>query len=204
MGNGEHAKRESKAAIDLLRKLLKAGFDEKLAIRTVNSTLLLRSTEEMFTTLDMALIDLFTANTEFLKIGSAPSFIKRGTLVQTITGSNVPIGILQDIEVQSIEEQLRDGDILIMMSDGVYDAPRQLHEKEEWLKKQIEKLETTVPQEIADTLLEMAVRTNQGEILDDMTVVVAKISSEEPQWATIKLPGVNGLRKKPENKKRGA
>jgi stage II sporulation protein E len=204
MGNGERAKLESKAAIDLLKKLLKAGFDEKLAIRTVNSTLLLRSTDEMFTTLDMALIDLFTANTEFLKIGSAPSFVKRGTLVQAITGSNVPIGILQDIEVQSIEEQLRDGDILIMMSDGVYDAPRQLYDKEEWLKKQIERLETDDPQEIADTLLEIAIRTNQGEITDDMTVVVANIQADEPEWATIKLPGVQGLRKKTDHKKRGA
>jgi stage II sporulation protein E len=204
MGNGERAKLESKAAIELLKKLLKAGFDEKLAIRTVNSTLLLRSTDEMFTTLDMALIDLFTAKTEFLKIGSAPSFVRRGTLVQAITGSNVPIGILQDIEVQSIEEQLRDGDILIMMSDGVYDAQRQFHDKEEWLKKQIERLETDDPQEIADMLLEMAIRTNQGEISDDMTVVVAHIKADQPEWATIKLPGVQGLRKKPEHKKRGA
>lgn len=204
MGNGERAKRESRAAIELLKKLLKAGFDEKLAIQTVNSTLLLRSEEEMFTTLDMALIDLFTAKTEFLKIGSAPSFIRRGKQVLTITGSNVPIGILQDIEVQSIEEQLRDGDILILMSDGVYDAPRQLYDKEEWLKRQIERLDANDPKEIADTLLEMAIRMNHGEILDDMTVVVATIKASKPEWATIKLPGVTGIRKKPENKKRGA
>ncbi len=204
MGNGERAKRESRAAIELLKKLLKAGFDEKLAIRTVNSTLLLRSKEEMFTTLDMALIDLFTAKTEFLKIGSAPGFIRRGSQVHAIIGSNIPIGILQDIEVQSIEEQLQDGDILILMSDGVYDAPRQLYDKEEWLKKQVERIEIDNPQEIADMLLETAIRMNHGEILDDMTVVVAKIIACQPEWATIKLPGVTGIRKKSENKKRGA
>jgi len=204
MGNGERAQRESKAAIELLKKLLKVGFDEKLAIKTVNSTLLLRSREEMFTTLDMTLIDLFSAKAEFLKIGSAPSFIRRKNSVFSITGANVPIGILQDIEVQSIEHQLQDGDILILMSDGIYDAPQQVYDKEEWLRKQVERLETNDPQAIADTLIEAAVRMNHGQILDDMTVVVAVVSAEEPEWGAIKLPGVAGIRKRVEKKQRGA
>ncbi|MCF8568256.1 stage II sporulation protein E [Alicyclobacillus tolerans] len=202
MGNGERARRESKAAIELLKKLLRAGFDEQLAIKTVNSTLLLRSREEMFTTLDMALIDLFSAKAEFLKIGSAPSFIKRGDSVFSITGANVPIGILQDIEVQTVNEQLQDGDILILMSDGLYDAPQQSYDKEDWLKRQIEGLETSDPQQIADTLIESAVHMNHGQILDDMTVLVATVKLRQPEWAAIKLPGVVGLRS--DRKKRGA
>ncbi|MCL6548276.1 MAG: stage II sporulation protein E [Alicyclobacillus sp.] len=195
MGNGERARRESKAAIELLKKLLKAGFDEQLAIQTVNSTLLLRSRDEMFTTLDMALIDLFTARAEFLKIGSAPSYLKRGRSVRVITGSNVPIGILQDIEVQSIEEQLCDGDILILLSDGIFDAPKQAVDKEAWLKEQVERLETDDPQAIADTLIEAAAREAGGEIRDDMTVLVAVVARHQPEWAAIKVPWVTGLRK---------
>lgn len=204
MGNGERARRESKAAIELLKKLLKAGFDEQLAIKTVNSTLLLRSREEMFTTLDMALIDLFSARAELLKIGSAPSFVKRGKSVRSITGANVPIGILQDIEVQTIQEQLHDGDILILLSDGIYDAPQHSYDKEDWLKRQVERLETEDPQEIADTLIEAAVRLNNGQIFDDMTVLVAVVSAHEPEWAAIKLPGVVGLRRDKGAKLRGA
>lgn len=194
MGNGERARRESKAAIELLKKLLKAGFDEQLAIKTVNSTLLLRSREEMFTTMDLALIDLFSARAELLKIGSAPSFIKRRDNVRAVTGNNVPIGILQDIEVQTIQEQLCDGDILILLSDGIYDAPQHTYDKEDWLKRQIEQLETNDPQEIADTIIEAAVRLNNGQIFDDMTVLVAVVAASEPEWAAIKLPGVVGLR----------
>jgi len=204
MGNGERARRASSAAIELLKKLLKAGFDEQLAIKTVNSTLLLRSREEMFTTLDMALIDLFSAKAEFLKIGSAPSFLKRSGGVHAITGANVPIGILQDIEVQSIEQQLTDGDILILMSDGIYDAPQHAYDKEDWLKRQIEQLQTDNPQEIADTLIEAAVRMNQGQINDDMTCLVTVVSKYQPEWASIKLPGIVGLRHQPERKRRGA
>ncbi|GMA50514.1 stage II sporulation protein E [Alicyclobacillus contaminans] len=202
MGNGERARRESKAAIELLKKLLKAGFDEQLAIKTVNSTLLLRSRDEMFTTMDMALIDLYSARAEFLKIGSAPSFVKRGSEVFSITGTNVPIGILQDIEVQTVDEQLYDGDLLILVSDGIYDAPQHVYDKEDWLKRQIERLETADPQEIADTLVEAAVRMNHGQIFDDMTVLVAAIKSYQPEWASIKLPGITGLRR--DKKKQGA
>lgn len=203
MGNGERARRESKAAIDLLKKLMKAGFDEKLAIQTVNSTLLLRSRDEMFTTLDMALVDLFNAKAEFLKIGSAPSYVKRGDDVIEITGSNVPIGILQDIEVQAIEHQLHAGDILILMSDGLYDAPPHNYDTETWLKGVIAKLDSNHPQDMADSLIETAVRMNHGSIRDDMTVVVAVIEHQEQEWAAIKLPSVPSLRK-PAKRRRGA
>lgn len=204
MGNGDRAQKESKAALELLKKLLKAGFDEQLAVKTVNSTLLLRSREEMFTTLDMALVDLFTARAEFLKVGSAPSFIRRGAQVLSITGANVPIGILQDIDVQTIHEQLCEGDLLILMSDGVFDAA-QVYDKEAWFKDQISRLETRQPQQIADTLIEAAVRINHGQIDDDMTVMVAEISRHQPEWAAIKVPGVTGLRRQhPDKRQRGA
>lgn len=196
MGNGERARRESKAAVELLKQLLKAGFDEKLAIQTVNSALLLRSRDEMFTTLDMALVDLYSAHAQLLKVGSAPSYIKRGKSVRTITGANVPIGILRDIEVHAIGEQFHDGDLLILMSDGIYDAPNQLYDKDDWLRRQIGRLETDEPQAVADTLLEAAVRLNHGEIQDDMTVLVARISAKKPEWASIKLPGISGLRQR--------
>jgi stage II sporulation protein E len=194
MGNGERARRESRDATELLKKLLKAGFDEQLAIKTINSALMLRSREEMFTTLDMALIDLYSARAEFLKIGSAPSFLRRGDTVETISAANVPIGILQDIDVHAVDEQLCPGDVLILVSDGVYDAAQNLYDKEDWLRRQIEQLQTDDPQEIADTLLEAAVRVNHGQILDDMTVLVATIERHQPEWATIHAGGVVGLR----------
>ncbi len=55
MGNGERAKMESSTALTILQQLLQSGMDEELAIKSVNSVLLLRSTEEMFATIDVAL-----------------------------------------------------------------------------------------------------------------------------------------------------
>lgn len=188
MGNGERAKMESSTALTILQQLLQSGMDEELAIKSVNSVLLLRSTEEMFATIDVALIDQYNALTTFLKTGSTPSFIKRGSEVMTISVHNLPVGILQDIEVDLIQLQLKPGDTLIMITDGIYDAPGPAVNKELWLKRLIMEIDTTDPQEFADLLLDKVVRYDQGEIKDDMTVVVATIHKYQPEWATFRLP----------------
>lgn len=77
-GNGQRAQAESSAALKLLRRLLQAGMNEERAVDTVNSILSLRSADEMFATIDLAIVDLNTAEGRFMKIGSTPGFIKRG------------------------------------------------------------------------------------------------------------------------------
>ncbi len=186
MGNGERAKLESSSALSILEQLLQSGMDERLAIKSVNSVLLLRSLDEMFTTIDLALIDLYSARTTFLKIGSTPSFIRRGSEVIPISANNLPVGILQEIEVDLLSLQLKPGDILVMMTDGLYDAPGPAVNKELWMKRIIGEIEANTPQEIADCLLETVVRYQGGVITDDMTVVVARIDRYKPEWSTVR------------------
>lgn len=193
MGNGERAQLESSTALTILEQLLQSGMDERLAIKSVNSVLMLRSADEVFATVDMALIDMHTAKTTFMKIGSTPSYIKRGREVIPITASNLPIGILQEIEVDLVSVQLQPGDTLIMMTDGIFDAPGYAVNKDLYMKRIIQEMASDDPQEIADCLLETVVRSSQGEIRDDMTVVVAKIEKHRPEWATIHWPGVDRL-----------
>ena len=193
MGNGERARAESSAALSILEQLLKSGMDEKLAIKSVNSVLMLRSPDEVFATVDMALIDLYSANTTFMKIGSTPSYIKRGTEVIQVTANNLPIGILQDIDVDLVSIQLKPGDLLIMMTDGIFDAPGPAVNKELWIKRVIQEIESDDPQTFAECMLEMIVRYQQGEIRDDMTVVAARIDRYKPEWATFSWPGIARL-----------
>ncbi|GAA4722255.1 stage II sporulation protein E [Brevibacillus fulvus] len=193
MGNGERAYLESQSALDILQQLLKSGMDEKLSIKTVNSILTLRSTDEMFATVDLALIDLQTAHTRFIKIGSTPSFIKRGSDVITVTANNLPVGILEEIEVDVVSRTLKPGDLLIMMSDGIYEAPRHIENRQMWMKRLISELDTENPQEVADLLLEKVIRQHAGEIVDDMTVLVARIDRFMPQWSAIHVKGMERL-----------
>jgi stage II sporulation protein E len=187
MGNGERAHMESKETLKLLQKILHSGINEEIAIKAINSILSLRTTEEMFTTLDLAMIDLRDASAKFLKVGSTPSFVKRGDRVIKVEGSNLPMGIIEDFEVDVVSEQLKSGDLLIMMSDGIFEGPKHVENHEAWMKRKVKELQTEDPQEIADILIEEVIRSRGGFIEDDMTVVVAKLEKNMPKWATIPI-----------------
>ncbi|MBM7650290.1 stage II sporulation protein E [Bacillus ectoiniformans] len=187
MGNGERAHYESHETLSLLQQILKSGIEEKVAIKSVNSILSLRTTDEIFSTLDLVIIDLQDAAANFLKVGSTPSFIKRGNKIIKVEASNLPIGILQEFEVDVVTEQLKSGDLIIMMSDGVFEGPRNIENTDLWMKRKISELETEDPQMVADLLMEEVIRTRSGEIEDDMTVVVAKVEHNLPKWASIPM-----------------
>jgi stage II sporulation protein E len=185
MGNGERAHYESKETLLLLQKILQSGIEEKVAIKSINSILSLRTTDEIFSTLDLAMIDLQNASAKFLKIGSTPSFIKRGNKIIKIQASNLPIGMIQEFEVDVVSEQLKAGDLLIMMSDGVFEGPLHVENYDLWMKRKLQGLETEDPQEVADLILEEVIRSRSEIIHDDMTVTVAKIKHNTPKWASI-------------------
>ena len=185
MGNGIRAREESMETLRLLEQILRTGISEQVAIKSINSILALRTTDEIFATLDLAMINLHNATLRCLKIGSSPSYIKRGKEIIPIEGSNLPIGIIEHVDLEANMETLKPGDILIMMSDGVFEGPKQIKNNDLWLNRKIRNLKTDNPQEIADLLLEEVVRGELGVIRDDMTVVVAKIEKHKPKWANI-------------------
>ncbi|MFC0525639.1 stage II sporulation protein E [Pontibacillus salicampi] len=185
MGNGERAHVESMETLRLLQQILETGIEEKVAIKSINSILSLRTTDEIFSTLDLAVLDLQDASAKFLKVGSTPSFIRRNDQLHKIEASNLPIGIIQDFEVDVVSEELKAGDLLIMMSDGIFEGPKHVENVDLWLKRKIRDMETDDPQDIADLLLEEVVRTRSGAIEDDMTVLVTKIKRNVPEWAAI-------------------
>lgn len=186
MGNGERAHFESMETLKLLQKFLQSGIEEKIAIKSVNSVLSLRTNDEIFSTLDLAIIDLQDAKAKFLKICSIPSFIKRGDKIIKVESSNLPMGIFEDFDVDIVSEQLKAGDVLIMMSDGIFDGPGHVENMEFWMKRKIKELQTDDPQAISDLILEEVIRT-KGVIDDDMTVVTAKIMHNTPKWASIPI-----------------
>ena len=60
MGSGLTAYRESELVIDLLEQFLEAGFSKETAVRMINSALILRSDAQVFSTIDIASLDLYT------------------------------------------------------------------------------------------------------------------------------------------------
>ncbi|QXM07236.1 stage II sporulation protein E [Crassaminicella indica] len=176
MGSGERAAKESQASISVLEQLMEAGFEKDVAIKTINSILVLKSSEETFSTMDLSMVDLYTGKVEFVKIGAASSFIKRANGdVEVIRSTSLPIGILNNVDIESFGQRLNNGDFVVMMSDGVLDADSDVDEKEQWIISALKKIKSKNPQRIADDLLDMAIKKYGNKIKDDMTVMISKV-----------------------------
>ncbi|HBM79473.1 MAG TPA: stage II sporulation protein E, partial [Clostridiaceae bacterium] len=155
-------------------KYLEAGFDKSTALKAINSAMVLRSQDDEYATIDLAVADLYTGDIEFIKIGAVSTFIKRenGT-IETINSTTLPIGILNDVDLEIKKERLSDGDFVIMMTDGVLDVGGKVDT--EWVIGILEEIKSKNPQEIANMIIEKAKERNKGGIPDDMTVMVSKI-----------------------------
>lgn len=118
MGNGKRAAIDSVMTCSLMTKLIKAGFGIESAIKLINSSLLVKSTDESLSTIDMAKIDLYTGNVEFLKAGATASYVDVGGDVKRIESTSLPIGIIQGVETERKMITLKDKDIIVLVSDG--------------------------------------------------------------------------------------
>lgn len=170
MGSGKAASAESTSTVSLLKKLLTVGFDVDAAVHLVNSALVLKSGSESFATIDMAVIDLLSGNTEFIKVGAARSYIKREGGVETVRCAGLPVGILAETEVKRETRVLTDGECIILVSDGIADG-----KGTGGIANFIDNLPKGNTEEIAKKLLNYALSNRKGKADDDMTVIVAKI-----------------------------
>ena len=175
MGSGPEAREESKSTVDLVERLMEAGFNEDVTVNTVNSIVGMRFAEgEKYSTLDLNKVNLYDGETVFVKIGAAPSFIKRGREVKTINSKNLPFGLVDEVDVEIIKETLKPGDILVNLSDGVLDIDKLNSGRSNWIEEFLKNINAD-PRELSEKILEQARKLSKGIIKDDMTVVVSKV-----------------------------
>lgn len=171
MGSGEKACEESGRVIEMMERLMEAGFRKEAAVQIINGALAAGEQEQNMSTLDICELNLYTGACEFMKIGAACTYIKREHLVDRLSARNLPLGVFQQIEPETIHRQLQDGDYIIMLSDGVLDALEQ-GIGEEILPELLGKISHTNPGEIARQILNYCLHQSKGKIRDDMTVLV--------------------------------
>jgi stage II sporulation protein E len=169
MGVGENAAKMSATALTLLEQLLTTGFDPEGAIQALNSILVLRSPEESFVTIDMAILDLESANIQLFKLGASSSYLLTPEGVKSFGSSSLPAGILNQIEIPVIETEMQSGEMLILLTDGVQDV---IKEGTDWIRDFLEKTSLNKSQEIAD-LIGQEARRLSGGALDDDGVILA-------------------------------
>lgn len=170
MGSGGEAAEESRACLDMLENFCRCGFEKGSVPALINKFLALRGGER-FCALDACLIDLCEGTAEFVKLGAVESFLLREGTVRTIRGGALPVGVLDEIMPVYEKLPLKDGDMLVMVSDGVLDALT-LHGAEYAL----ERIEALNPQKLANALIAAAKKSG---VSDDASVLAVRILSRE-------------------------
>ena len=169
MGTGGNAAVDSAMTSDLLRRLLEAGVGCDAALKIVNSALLLKSGEETLATADVAAVDLFTGRAEFYKAGAAPTFLVKNGRAGYVQSDSLPAGILEGAAFEKSSLTLREGDRLVLVSDGVTATGA------DWVKSQLEAGASSSPQQLAESLAKTARERQQPGREDDITVLVAEL-----------------------------
>ncbi len=121
-GSGQRAAVKSEGALDMLEAFSDAELPRTEIFNTMNRLLLLKGDSEAYSTMDVTEFDLEAGILYWTKIGAVPGYIMREGKVEKIESGALPIGIITSIKPGITKKLVRDGDIIVMVSDGVYDG----------------------------------------------------------------------------------
>ena len=163
MGTGVGAAAEARAAGDMLRRLLMAGYPAAYALRSINSLCTLRGCAGAVT-MDLAQIHLDTGKVMLYKWGAAPSWLLSSAGAERIGKNGPPPGIAVEGYTETVDRlSLRHGQLLVLLSDGI---------DEQVIAQQIDLMTDEPPGSLAAKLLE-AGRTAGT---DDTTAAVLRLT----------------------------
>ncbi len=172
MGTGRRAAVDSVMATDLFSSLICSGLSCEAALRTVNTALIAKSEDESLATLDIASLDPYSGEISFFKAGAAPCFIKRSGRTAILELPSLPAGILSRIGFSKAGAELREGDTVVMISDGV------AADGSEWITKLLRSWRGDA-QGLAEELTAAALSRRKGKRSDDMTAICVRIHSAD-------------------------
>jgi stage II sporulation protein E len=155
--------------------MLTAGFEKKFVLANLNSLLLLATPEEEFATLDILLFDQLSGEVELFKVGSAPTYVKKEREVQVIRSTALPVGIVPQVDPEYYRDYLDEGDLIVLVSDGA--ATLETKDGDDWILKALKRTEISAAQPLCDYLLELAKIESDGEINDDLTIMVLQVEA---------------------------
>lgn len=173
MGSGENAKKASRFVINCLNKLLSNGFDKDETLKLINSELIFNKNSEMYATADISILDLYNGNIIMSKNCACNTYIKTRKCVNVYKGNSLPIGIVENAEINCQEVKLNDGDIILMCSDGIFENA--YDKKKDWVEDFLKNVNTNNVQKIADLIVGEAIDNSFGIPKDDITVIVGKV-----------------------------
>jgi len=179
--SGRGAKAVSMLVVRKVVSLLAEGVRDGAAARAASDALYTEKNGKVSCTLNIASVDLETNTLVLSRNNPSPIFVGRGDYLECMETESLPIGVRRNIRPSITEFNLEPGLFIIMYTDGLVHAGKRRGEPMDVCNAIQAMLDeqNPEPQEIADSLLSHAVNLDDGRPVDDISIVVLKVESNQ-------------------------
>ena len=191
--SGRGAKAVSQMVVRKVIGLLADGVRDGAAARAASDALFTDKQGKVICTLNIASIDLHSGTIVLARNNPAPVFICRNETIDRIDSESIPLGTSRNVRPLISEIALEPGLMIIIYTDGLTHAgsrrgtPMNVADTIQSVMED----ENPSPQLLADTLLAQAVRLDENRPVDDISVLVLKVTSrigDNVRRMTVRLP----------------
>jgi len=178
-GSGIEAKKISSMIVHKVINFLGEGIRDGVAVRTISDFLFSQFNGEVTAFLSILSVDLETQTITITSNSTVPVFISQKEQMECIQSDRTPIGSRRNISPAITQLPLESGLTIVMYTDGLAKAGESSGSPIDLCTLLESLLEDQEPnsQSIADTILQEAMRLEQSQPQDDMSVVVLRIES---------------------------
>jgi serine phosphatase RsbU (regulator of sigma subunit) len=191
--SGRGAKSISSLVVRKVISLLAEGVRDGAAARAASDYLYTERKGKVSSTLNIISVDRQTSTLVITRNNPVPALIAHNDKIKILAEESQPVGLYRDTRPMISEVDLEPGLTALVYSDGLVHAGSREGQTldivtcvQSWLED-----EDPSPQLIADELLRNAVRLDQGRPVDDISVVVLRVTSftgDSVRRMTVRLP----------------
>lgn len=164
----------------LIRASTSGSHDPAESIKDANRHICLDSKTSMFVTLFYAILDVKKSVLTFVNAGHNPPFLL-GTSLESVTllkAQGIALGVIDEIDLESVEVRLKPGEVVVLYTDGVTEAMN--GDNEEYgvdrLTRLAEKMQQYSSKEIIEAIVRDVTEFASGRPqFDDITIMVLKV-----------------------------
>jgi len=164
----------------LIRASTLVNADPARSIGQANRMIFEDSKTSMFVTLFYAILDAREMTLDYVNAGHNPPLLLHGeaSTVLLLKAKGIALGVIDEVNLQSVKVDLKPGDVLVLYTDGVTEAINDKDEEfgEERLLQVITETRSRPAQEIMDRIL-AAITAFAGDRpqYDDITIMVLRV-----------------------------
>ncbi len=169
MGSGGRAAADGAVTAGIIERLIKLRVDPISALKIANLSISGKASEESLTAVDIMVLDLYSGEAEIVKTGAPITIIRRGNEIDKIEEASLPIGIFDEINMSVNKFRLSEGDVVIMMSDGITDIGT------DWIEDRLKNLEKVEGKDLTNYIIKETISQRSMNHDDDATVAIISI-----------------------------